>query len=311
MLTAMTPYFALAGGLATLLAVWINIVVTGRRARTDRARDESRRSDDNARLEARRVEDAGCLATARAESEERGFAATAAQFVGISRVVRERLAVTYLVGGYPIEGYAVHERFLDIAYSGPVAALAAARNVTTDFFRDLGEFERAFGSMRNTLTRINAMAPPGSAFSSAKNAQVESTRAEAVAAAEATAEIVDRMRLLFGDGEVVPEPKFHDYELTPAALAKRKTEASRVAPPQAQHKPTFLEANDIVQRAICEIDPSQGQPNSTIAFRILERGQKYDVYLSHANHQYPQMEEAIRFALGESFGAVVDQGRTY
>jgi hypothetical protein len=30
MLTAMTPYFALAGGLATLLAVWINIVVTGR-----------------------------------------------------------------------------------------------------------------------------------------------------------------------------------------------------------------------------------------------------------------------------------------
>jgi hypothetical protein len=146
--------------------------------------------------------------------------------------------VTYLVGGYPIEGYGVHERFLDMAYSGPVAALAAARSVTTDFFRDLGEFERAFGSMRNTLTHINTMAPPGSAFSSAKSTQVEAARAEAVAAAEATAEIVDRMRALFGDDGVVPEPKFHDYELTPAALAKRKTASSHVAPPKAQPRPT-------------------------------------------------------------------------
>jgi hypothetical protein len=268
------PYFNLAGGVCTLIAVALTLIVTGRRAQHDRVR----------------------AATLRAEDTARQHAATAAQFLGLARVVRERLGFAYLAAARPIEGFAAFDRWLDLAYSAPIALLVADRDLSIVFFTLLGEWERAYGSMLYSFERLREPNLP--------SGELETRRQHIIEAATAAAMIVDTIRRLFGDESEVVDVKLRAGELAPSVRRERGIHAYHDAMREPRSGTTPLSLDDataIVDDAMREVDVDIAARCSR---RITPRGDRFDVHVISAGTLNSELETAIRLRLGEHLGTL-------
>ena len=268
-----SPYFNLAGGVATLIAVALTLIVTGLRARGDRLRAN---------------------ATKTAETE-RQHAATGAQFLGLARVVRERLSFTYLAAARPIEGFGAFERLLDLAYSAPLASLVADRDVANAFFTALGEWERAQGSMLYSLELLKRPNMPPQ--------EVDARRIDAIEASRAAASILDMIRDLLGDPSKVADVKLSVSELAPSVRRERGLQAfeSAMSPHREALAPSLDDAKAIVSNAMIEVDPNVHKHSSV---RVTARADGYDVHVISAGMRAAEFEAAIRLRLGEYLGSL-------